>query len=149
MNIEFEVKHQKLTRIDDEEIASFTRNYIYVTIDFDKTWKDLKKYCLFVTPNGDRYVTKLGYGKKLSCIIPEQVLQQSYFNISVFADDLLTSTQETVLVSSSGYISDIDDLEEDDVIESNIDMIYTRKKHYDETCDGRANRFEIAEHPYY
>lgn len=148
MDLEFKVKKQKLIRIDQEEIASFARNYIHVTFDFDKTWMNLKKYALFVTPNEDRYVVKLGYGKVLSCSIPNEVLQNSYFNISVFADDLLTSTQEMVLVSSSGYISDIDDISEDDVIESNSEFNYHRKKHYDEDIDERLNRFEIAEHPY-
>ena len=148
MDLQFKLQKQKLIRIDDEEIASFARNYIHVTFDFDEVWMDLKKYCLFVSPNEDRYIVKLGYGKKLSCTVPEEVLQHSYFNISVFADDLLTSTQETILVSSSGYISEIDDIDEDDIIESNIDNIYNRKKHYDEDIGGRANRFEISEHPY-
>lgn len=148
MNLQFKLEKQKLIRTDEEEIASFARNYIHVTFVFDEVWKDLKKYCLFVTPKQDRYVVKLGYGRKLSCTIPDEVLQNSFFNISVFADDLLTSTQETVLISSSGYISDIDEIDEEDVIESNLDTQYARKKHYDEECDGRHNIFEIAEHPY-
>lgn len=147
MTLYFRTEKQKLIRCDDEEIASFSRNYIHVTITFDKLWYNLKKYCLFITPDESRYVVKLGYGKQLSCKIPEEVLQNSYFNMSVFADDLLTSTQETILVSSSGYISEIDNIDEEDVIESNIEN-YVRQKHYDEDLGGRANRFEIAEHPY-
>lgn len=148
MNLMFKLQKQKLIRLDEEEIASFARNYIHVTFDFDEVWMNLKKYALFVAPNEDRYVVKLGYGKKLSCTIPNEVLQNSFFNISVFADDLLTSTQETILISSSGYILDLDDMDEDDVYESNIETQYRRKKHYDEECDGRYNIFEIAEHPY-
>lgn len=148
MDLQFKLQKQKLIRIDDEEIASFTRNYIHVTFDFDEVWMDLKKYCLFVTPNDDRYIVKLGYGKKLSCTIPYEVLQHPYFNISTFADDLLTSTQETVLVSSSGYISEIDDIEDEAIIESNTNTITTRQKHYDEETNERMNRFEISEHPY-
>ena len=147
MNLKFQTDKQKLIRCDDEEIASFSRNHIYVTINFDECWIDLKKYCLFTTPDENKYVVKLGYGKILSCIIPEEVLQRPYFNISVFANDLLTSTQETILISSSGYISDIDDMDEDDILESNTDTYY-RQRHYDEDCWGRINRFEIAEHPY-
>lgn len=149
MNLEFELKKQKLIRLDDEEIATYARNYIHVTFNFDKVWCDLKKYALFVTPNNNRYVVKLGYGKKITCSIPNEVLENAYFKISVFADDLLTSTQETVLVSASGYIPEIDDMDEDEVIETQILFSEkSRKKHFDEDLDERVNRFEIAEHPY-
>ena len=149
MNLEFKLEKQKLIRLDDEEIATYARNYIHVTFDFDKLWCDLKKYALFVTPNNNRYVVKLGYGKKISCAIPNEVLENAYFKISVFADDLLTSTQETILVSPSGYIPDIDDMDEDEVLETQILVSEkSRKKHFDEDLDERVNRFEIAEHPY-
>jgi hypothetical protein len=149
MNLEFELKKQKLIRLDDEEIATYARNYIHVTFNFDKVWCDLKKYALFVTPNNNRYVVRLGYGKKITCSIPNEVLENAYFKISVFADDLLTSTQETVLVSASGYIPEIDDMDEDEVLETQILFSEkSRKKHFDEDIDERVNRFEIAEHPY-
>ena len=149
MNLEFELQKQKLIRLDDEEIATYARNYIHVTFNFDKVWCDLKKYALFVTPNNNRYVVRLGYGKKITCSIPNEVLENAYFKISVFADDLLTSTQETVLVSASGYIPEIDDMDEDEVLETQILFSEkSRKKHFDEDTDERVNRFEIAEHPY-
>lgn len=149
MNLRFEVNKQKLTRLDDDEIATYARNYIHVTIDFDELWCNLKKYVLFVTPDNNRYVMKLGYGKQITCQIPNEVLENAFFKISVFADDLLTSTQETVLVSSSGYIPEIDDMDEDEVLEGKVSMYNDiRKKHYDEDRNGRLNRFEIAEHPY-
>lgn len=149
MNLKFELKKQKLIRLDDEEIATYARNYIHVTFNFDKVWCNLKKYALFVTPDNNRYVVKLGYGKKITCSIPNEVLENAYFKISVFADDLLTSTQETVLVSASGYIPEIDDMDEDEVLETQILFSEKpRKKHFDEDLDERVNRFEIAEHPY-
>lgn len=149
MNLKFQLNKQKLTRIDDEEIATYARNYVDVTFDFDEVWYNLKKYALFVTPNDEHYVVKLGYGKTISCLIPNEVLQNAFFKISVFADDLLTSTQETILVSSSGYIPEIDDMEEDEVIDStNFISEKTRKKYFDEDREERLNRFEIAEHPY-
>lgn len=149
MNLKFKLNKQKLIRLDNEEIATYSRNYVDVSFDFDEVWYDLKKYALFVTPTNLRYVVKLGYGKKLSCLIPNEVLENAFFKISVFADDLLTSTQETVLVSSSGYIPDIDDMEEEDVIESQkIWYNEPRKQHFDEDIDERLNRFEIEEHKY-
>lgn len=151
MNLKFELHKQKLTRLDDEEIATYARNYIHVTFIFDKLWCNLKKYALFVTPNNNRLVVKLGYGKEITCTIPNEVLENAFFKISVFADDLLTSTQETVLVSSSGYIPEIDDMDEDEILDGKSQTFYSngrRKKCYDEEFNERRNRFEIAEHPY-
>lgn len=149
MNLKFKLRKQKLIRLDDDEIATYARNYVDITFDFDEVWYNLKKYALFVTPNNNRYVLKLGYGKEITCFVPNEVLENAFFKVSVFADDLLTSTQETVLVSSSGYIPDIDDMDEDEVIEGKTSL-YTdaRKKHYDEDRNERLNRFEISEHPH-
>lgn len=151
MNLKFELNKQKLIRLDDEEIATYARNYIHITFIFDKLWCNLKKYALFVTPNNNRLVVKLGYGKKITCTIPNEVLENAFFKISVFADDLLTSTQETVLVSSSGYIPEIDDMDEDEILDGKSQTFYSngkRKKCYDEEFNERRNRFEIVEHPY-
>lgn len=149
MTLIFTLNKQKLQQQDDDEIAGYARNHIDVLFIFDEIWYNMKKYALFTTPNNDKYIVKLGYGKKRSCIIPEEVLKYAYFRVSVFANDLLTSTTETILVSSSEYINDIDDMEEGDVFEStSTDVIYSRKKNYDEDHYERRNRFEIAEHPY-
>lgn len=151
MNLRFQLNKQKLTRIDDEEIATYARNYVDATFIFDEVWYNLKKYAIFVTPNKNRYVVKLGYGKELTCFIPNEVLENPSFKVSVFANDLLTSTQETVLVSNSGYIPEIDDMDEDEIIDGQTYLSFEngiRKKHYDEDIDERLNRFEIAEHPY-
>lgn len=149
MSLLFKLNKQKLTRQDDEEIATYSRNYIHATFIFDEIWYNLKKYALFVAPNENRYVVKLGYGKKLSCSIPNEILENAFFKVSVFADDLLTSTQETVLVSSSGYIPEIDNMDEEDVLESNtIKLFSSQKKNFDEDQNERLNKFEIAEHPY-
>ena len=149
MMLEFKIEKQKLIRLDEYEIASFTRNYIDVSFIFDELWCNVKKYVLFVTPNGSQHVVKLGYGQEVSCKIPNQVLENAFFKISVFGGDLLTSTQETVFVSSSGYTLDIDDLEEGEIVDkSSSNGIETRQRHYDEEWNGRINQFEIEEHPY-
>lgn len=149
MGLIFTLNKQKLQQQDDEEIAGYTRNHLHALFIFDELWCNKKKYALFTTPNNDKYVIKLGYGKKRSCVVPDEVLTYAYFKVSVFADDLLTSTTETILVSSSEYINDIDDMDDGDVFESNsTDNITSRKKNYDEDYYGRLNRFEISEHPY-
>lgn len=151
MTLFFKICGQKLKRQDDEVIAGYARNYIDVIFDFDKLWIDLLKYALFIEPNGTRHVVELGYGKTLSCKIPNDILKNSYFYVSVFAGDLLTSTQEMVLIAPSGYTSDLDDLDEGEVIkDSSSEVILDNKKNVEDEGYywGRRNRFERREHPY-
>lgn len=150
MNLIFLIRKQKMKRIGSDEIAGFARNHIHATFDFDELWKDLEKYAIFVSADKSRSIVRLGYGKELSCIVPEQVLKGTYFKVSVFGGDLLTSTQNTILLSSSGYISDIDDMDIDDIIKDTTTdyMKVYRKKHFDEDIDVRLNKFEISEHPH-
>lgn len=149
MSLVFCLDGQILNRIDNHKIATFTRNYATTTFVFDKLWIDLEKFALFVSPDNDKYVVELGYGKELTCIIPEEVLQNAFFKVSVFADDLITSTQETVLVQPSGYSFDIDD--GNMVVESNTlttDIIH-RINLEDDVCIRPGKKFERDEHPYF
>ena len=69
MDILFELHDLVLHRIDDNKIPTFNRNHIYAIFYFDKEWMDLCKYALFVTPNEEKYVVYLGYGKEKRCLL--------------------------------------------------------------------------------
>ena len=149
MTLCFSIKGQQLIRNDESKIAGFARNYIHAMFNFDQHWIDLYKYALFSEPNGAKHVVPLGYGKVLSCKIPKDVLSNAVFYVSVFADDLLTSTQESIIIYPSGYISDIDDLEEGDFIKGkNKNDIYNYQHMDDEFPYERTDYFEREEHPY-
>ena len=149
MGLYFFVKGQKLTRKDEAKIAGFARNYIHAKFNFDCSWIDLYKYAIFSEPDGTKHVITLGYGKELSCKVPEDVLKNTIFYVSVFADDLFTSTQESVLVAPSGYVSEIDDLEEGEVVDGEDDISMLSYEHRDDEYPyERINRFEKVEHPY-
>lgn len=149
MDILFQLKDLELTRIDDKKIPAFNRNHIYALFDFDIEWADLCKYALFVTPNNEKYVVYLGYGKEKKCLIPNDVMMSAFFSVSVFADDLLVSTQEKVLLYPSGYSLEIDslDLDEDkNVFASNNEDYYHNNNEYMFIRPGKE--FEKREHPY-
>lgn len=148
MNLFFSVRGQELSRVNNEKIAGFSRNYIHAIFDFDKVWIDLLKYAIFSEPNGTKHVIYLGYGKTLQCRIPQDVLKNTFFTVSVFAEDLLTSTDETIIVSPSGYVSEIDDLEEGDIVEGKSDYDYIPQENFDEYFNERRDHFERVEHPY-
>lgn len=147
--MKFKIKKQEISRIDDNKVASFSRNYIHATFYFDRFWKDLRKFALFVTPNDDKYIVDLKYGQTIRCIVPQEVLQCSFFKVSCFADDLLTTTQETVMVYSSGYSLEIDDIDLDDDENASI-VIDDDEIHriiFDEACFIRPQKeFEKKEH---
>lgn len=133
MKIKFELKGLELLRLDDNKIPNFNRNHIYATFDFDEEWIELKKYALFESGNGDKYVVYLGYGKEKECLIPNDVLTGALFGVSVFAEDLLISTQQNVLLYSSGYSLDLDNLDlekSDKVIEANNEDIHRSIEDY-------------------
>lgn len=143
MDILFCIHELVLERLDDRKIPNFNRNHIYAVFDFDKEWKDLEKYALFVAPNDEKYVVYLGYGKEKRCLIPNEILKNAFFGVSVFADDLLVSTQERVLLSPSGYSADIDDLDLEDsqnVIINNIDEDYDLHRNDEEFFYFRQNK---------
>lgn len=148
IKMKFKIHKQEIERIDDDKIASFSRNHIHATFIFDKLWKDLRKFALFVTPNDKKYIVDLGYGQTIKCIVPDEALEGSFFKVSCFADDLLTTIQETVLVYPSGYSYDIDDLDlEDENVTSSNDNIEFRKRRFDEDCFVRPQKlFEKQEH---
>lgn len=150
MDILFELHDLVLHRIDDNKIPTFNRNHIYAIFYFDEEWMDLCKYALFVTPNEEKYVIYLGYGKEKRCIIPNEVLTNTFFGVSVFADDLLVSTQENILLSPSGYSFDIDELDLEETTNAVITTIddYTDLHKYDEEPPyiRPGKEFEKEEH---
>ena len=131
----FKIEKQEIRRIDDDKIASFARNHIHATFYFDGIWKDLRKFALFVTPDGQKYVVDLQYGKEVACIVPSEVLENSFFKVSCFADDLLTTCQETIIVYPSGYSHDIDEFDlDDDNISSTNDNDDIHRIKYEDVC---------------
>lgn len=102
MKLHFAINKQQLKRTDDEIIASYSKNFIQCVFYCDEKWCHIHKYALFVDVRNNKTVVNLGHGRKVKCTVPENVLQGNYFLVSVFGDERLTTTQETVLIQTSG-----------------------------------------------
>lgn len=112
MDLLFSIKNQELVRIDNNLVASYSKNYITCLFDFEaEDWGSLYKQVLFVDSKGTKYVVDLGYSLQNRCNIPDDVLKGNYFKVSVFAGDRITSTQEKILVHPSGYNDKITHIE--------------------------------------
>lgn len=135
MKIKFKIKGQELIQLNKDKVANFVRHHLKCSFSFDENWMNLKKYAIFMDVEGKQIISELGYGQTLVCEVPEEITQGNFFRVSVFANELLTSTQETILLSPSGYTLDLDeyDMEEDGEASNTIDdEEYHKKRHYEE-----------------
>ena len=104
--LEFEVHNQTLIRVDSQEVINKNKN-VYkcrFTFEEDSDWINLNKFVIF-TDGWDNSITQhLGNNSNiLSCLIPDKMLKGSYFKISVYAGDLITTNTISVALIQSGY----------------------------------------------
>lgn len=148
MKLHFNVDKNILTRKDDETVTSYFENNLKCIFNCN-CLSDIYKYALFINVSGSQYIRELGYGKCVSCIVPEEVLKGTYFLVSLFGDDLLTTTQVTVLIQPSGFNNKTKQaLESGDseVKESSFSDIEINRIH--NNCRCRGYGFYTWEHPY-
>lgn len=114
MTLQFYVKNQTLSlnpAQKEVKIASNSKNYLKARFIFQTSeWtRGVLRYALF-THNGQTYKKILGIepGCKFNeCFVAPEVIQEGSFTVSVFCDDLITSTVETIPVSTSGYTENV------------------------------------------
>ena len=107
MNIlEFEVSNRILKRIDSQDVMNRNEN-VYkcqFTFEDESDWIDLNKFVIFKDGWGNTTTVHLGKeGNVLLCLIPDKVLKGSYFQVSIYAGNLMTTNPVTVALIQSGY----------------------------------------------
>lgn len=107
MNIlEFEINGQVLTRIDSQDVMNKNHN-IYkcrFTFEEDSEWMNVNKFVIFTDGWGNSSTQHLGKkGNILSCLVPSKMLKGSYFKISVYGGDLITTNNLSISLIQSGY----------------------------------------------
>ena len=129
MILEFEISGQILKRIDSQELISKSSNRYKCCFVFEEEseWADVNKFAMFTDGWGNSAIVHLGTASgSLSCIVPNKVLQGSYFKVSLYGGDFLTTNNVTIALIQSGYLpithhhhhhnnSDCDDGDEKDV----------------------------------
>lgn len=150
MKLKFSIEKQTLIRKDKEILTSYSKNKNKCVFYCHKKWADIYKYALFIDVKNKQYIVDLGFGSKVYCTIPNDVLKGNYFSVSVFGDDRYTTTQETILIQPSGFSDKTEsaiesgELEVDGDSSSDSDDLKMWRH-----PRRRCNIFEIEEHPYY
>ena len=112
MELEFNIKNQKLTRTDENElILNESANYMEATFTFTTSeWTDIDKYALFKAENGKAYCVELGTTCTKTVKIPYEVLKADFFQITIFGlgeDYRITTTETTIQLDRSGFTEEI------------------------------------------
>ena len=118
MTLQFYVNNQTLSLNPAQKnikIVADSKNYLKTRFIFQTSeWtRGVLHYALF-THNGKTYKKILGIEpglKSNECYVPSEVLKEGTFTVSVFCDDLITSTTEVIPVVASGYTENIENQE--------------------------------------
>ena len=118
MTLQFFVNNQTLSLNPAQQgvkIASDSRNYLKAHFTFQTSeWtRGVLRYALF-THDGNTYKKFLGIEpgcKANECYVSPEVIKDGCFTVSVFCDDLITSTTVSIPVEPSGYTENISNQE--------------------------------------
>ena len=114
MTLQFYVTNQNLSLNPSQrglKIASDSHNYLKARFTFQTSeWtRGVMRYALF-THKGATYKKFLGIEpgcKSNECYVAPEVIKEGNFTVSVFCDDLITSTVVSIPVENSGYTENI------------------------------------------
>ena len=115
MTLQFYVNNQTLSLNPAQKnikIVADSHNYLKARFIFQTSeWtRGVFRYALF-THNGKTYKKILGIEPGLKaneCYVAPEVIKEGTFSVSVYCDDLITSSVETIPVVASGYTENIE-----------------------------------------
>ena len=118
MTLQFFVNNQSLSLNPAQSgvrIASDSKNYLKARFTFQTSeWtRGTLRYALF-SHSGRTYKKLLGIEpgcKSNECYVSPEVIKDGVFTVSVFCDDLITSTTVSLPVETSGYTENISNQE--------------------------------------
>ncbi|MBR0272352.1 MAG: hypothetical protein IJQ68_10275 [Methanobrevibacter sp.] len=100
----FTVNNQQLKRTDTIVIVQNAKNIIKTFFSFNgEIWENINKFAIFTDSWGNKITTHLGKSCKCSCIVPASCLNGTYFKVTVYGGDLVTTNDVTIPLMKSGY----------------------------------------------
>ena len=108
MIISFEINNQIIQRLDNNVLVNKSKNYIECKFTFaTNEWENVDKFAIFKDSWNESYLVHLGKDSICTCAPPGDVLTGTYFKVSIYAGDLLTTNEKTVALVPSGYTTHI------------------------------------------
>lgn len=98
MYLEFDVRHQTISRTDEFEVVANSLHYLFARFTFSEEWEGKQQTAIFSMNNGTNISVLLTDGE---CEVPWEVLRGREFWVGVFAGDRITTTPVRVPVQAS------------------------------------------------
>lgn len=114
MTLQFSVNNQTLSlnpNCKEYKVVADSKNYLKARFMFQTVeWTRATLIYVLFNHNDKTYKKILGIEEGLKpneCYVPPEVIKEGSFTVSVFCDDLITTTKETINVDPSGYTEEI------------------------------------------
>lgn len=92
-----------LQRLDSNIIIEMSTNYLCNFTFEGEQWEDEEKFVIFKNNKNKAYVASLGTEMQTSTVIPQAALSGCVLKISVYAGDLYTTNELSLIVTATGY----------------------------------------------
>lgn len=99
MLLSFNVQKQIITRTDSESVVCNSMNFLYAQFTFSEEWTGTKTAVF----KGKEKTYNALLDENDTCLVPWEVLTESWFYVSVFCGDLVTANKVTIYTIPSGY----------------------------------------------
>lgn len=94
-----------ITDDSDESLLNYNYNQYKASFRFTgEIWDDIDKFAIFVDSWSNSCIVHLGEENEMECTIPSNVLKGTFFKVSVYGGDLITTNNVTIHLEMSGYI---------------------------------------------
>lgn len=101
---EYTITDQILERTDKNTIVAKSKNIVKTSFCFQGSlWNDIDKFAIFTDSWGNKTTIHLGKADLCSCIVPDGCLSGTFFKITVYGGDLITTNDVTIPLMNSGY----------------------------------------------
>ena len=104
LQLNFEITHQHINRVDTEKPVADSKHYLYAHFDFlTKEWENKVVTAIFTK---DEHSYHMLLDATHDCLVPWEVIKEGNFYVSCFCDDLITVNKSRVFIRPSGYVED-------------------------------------------
>ena len=110
LELNFQITHQHINRVDTEKPVADSKNYLYAHFDFlTEEWENKVVTAIF-TKGDDSYYMLIDIDG--DCLVPWEVISEGNVYVSCFTGELITVNKSRVYIRKSGYVEDANNSQE-------------------------------------